>query len=197
VYGACLLAHLGGEVSGPSFWAGTLFPDIRHLGVVSRRRTHMEGVSLETLAGANDFATGMRVHVWVDATRDQFLREANMKELLPWHPFVPHALKLLEDEFLYEKFDDWNLIHRVLSKVYDEELEYVHSKQHVLTWHSILQNYFQQAPTDESRLALSKAIGLSGNSAMEINSVVKLLRSDEETEKLMERFLRHLELLLQ
>lgn len=197
VCGARTLAYLDDRVSSPSFWAGTLFPDIRHLGIVSRRHTHADDVSLETLVGSGDFETGMRVHAWIDATRDQFLREANIKESLPWHPFVPHALKLVEDEYLYNRFDDWNLIHRALNKVYDEELAYIHSLQHITTWHGILQDYFKQAPTDESRYELSLAIGLSKNSAEEINSVVKLLHSDARTEKLIERFIQHLELLLE
>lgn len=197
VYGARVLTYLDDKVTSPEFWAGTLFPDIRHLGIVSRQRTHFDNVSLETLAGGRDFETGMRVHTWVDATRDQFLREANMKEALPWHPFVPHALKLVEDDLLYGRFDDWNLIQRALNKIYDEELHYVNSLQHINTWHSVLQDYFKQAPTDETRYQLALSIGLSEDSAGEINSVVRLLKSDTRTSKLIEQFIRHLELLLQ
>ena len=197
VYGARVLTYLGDKVTGPEFWAGTLFPDIRHLGIISRQHTHFDSVSLETLVGTGDFETGMRVHAWVDATRDQFLREANMKEALPWHPFVPHALKLVEDELLYERFDDWNLIERALNKTYDEELHYVNSLQHINTWHSVLQDYFKQAPTNETRYQLALSIGLSESSAEEINKVAALLKADERTEKLIKQFLYHLETLLQ
>src|SRR3990167_5683372 len=69
VYGARVLTYLGDKVTGPEFWAGTLFPDIRHLGIISRQHTHPDNVSLETLVGTGDFETGMRVHAWVDATR--------------------------------------------------------------------------------------------------------------------------------
>ncbi len=203
VYAARLLTYLNEQETGtakkvedPAYWAGTLFPDIRHLGVTSRRRTHPASVSLHSLRGRNDFFTGMRVHAWVDASREKFLRDQNIKETLPWHPFVPHAIKLVEDEMLYDSFDDWNLIHRVLNNVNDAELQFVHAKEHVQKWHSVLQTYFRKRPTDETRKELSIAIGLSANSADEINSIVRQLHSEPKTKRVLYSFLEHLELIL-
>ena len=120
VYATRMATFLGEKVQQASFWAGTLFPDIRHLGVASRKTTHEGNLSLSNLVGDNDFITGMRVHSWIDDVRIKYLHEENIKEELPWHPFVTHALKLVEDEFLYDRYDDWNLINRALSRVYDE-----------------------------------------------------------------------------
>jgi len=196
VYGARLLMYLGDGVEHPSYWAGTLFPDIRHMGVVSRRRTHPKDVTLSSLSGQNDFHTGSRVHAWLDATREKFLRDAHIKESLPWHPFVPHALKLIEDEYLYDQYDDWNLIHRVLGNVYDEELAMVKDRTRVLQWHTILQNYLRNKPDDASRHELSLAIGLSENSAQEVNSVVTMLNKEKGTRMLIDTFVEHLERIL-
>lgn len=196
VYAARLLTFLGNKVEHPAYWVGTLFPDIRHLGVVSRQQTHIKNVGLTSLAGPTDFITGMRVHAWIDATREKYLRENNIKESLPWHPFVPHALKWVEDEFLYDKFDDWNLIHRVLNEVHEEELEYIHSKERIQSWHTMLQQYFVQTPNDATRKELSINIGLTENSANEINSVVHMLQQDKRTMTLINGFLQHLEDLL-
>jgi len=196
VYGARLLTYLNDRVQQPAFWAGTLFPDIRHLGAVSRHRTHPENVSLESLVGKNDFATGLRTHAWIDRVREEFLREHNIKEVLMWHPFVPHALKLIEDEFLYDRFDDWNLIQRVLNKVYEDELELVPAREKVIRWHEVLQSYLREPPTDDSRRQLSLDIGLSEAMANEINLVVQALQKNKETRKVIDRFLAHLENLL-
>ena len=196
IYAARLLTYLGDAVRYPDYWAGTLFPDIRHLGVVSRHRTHIPHTSLQTLVGKNDFMTGMRVHAWIDATREQHLSSHNIKECLPWHPFVPHALKLLEDELLYDHFDDWNLIHRVLNTIYDEEIHFVQSSESIHQWHSTLQQYFRHKPDDESRKKLAMHIGLSQHSAEEMSSVVQRLRQDGRAEKLLEEFLRYLESVL-
>lgn len=196
VYAARLLTYLADDVKDPIYWAGTLFPDIRHLGVISRHRTHPDSVSLSSLVGSNDFLTGMRVHSWLDAIREKFLRDEHMKEYLPWHPFVPHALKLVEDAMLYEHFDDWNLIHRLLNKIYPDELYYVDSKEQVKKWHHLLQKYLKQAPTDDSRYQLALAIGLSTNSAEELNTVVHMLEEDKRTKQLLQKFLQHLEQVL-
>ncbi len=193
VYAARLLTYLGNEVQDPSYWAGTLFPDIRHLGIVSRKRTHADNVGLTTLVGKNDFHTGLRVHSWIDATREHFLRKQNIKETLPWHPFVPHALKLVEDELLYDHFDDWNLIRRILHKIHDDELFYIHDERRIHEWHGTLQRYFRRKPDDGSRKELSLAIGLSSHSADELNNVVSSLKAEKKTTAILHNFLEYLE----
>jgi len=196
VYGARVASFLGDKVDSVAYWAGTLFPDIRHLGVASRRTTHSADVALENLAGKSDFETGMRVHAWIDKTRITFLEQANMKEELPWHPFVPHALKLLEDERLYGRYDDWNLIHRALNQVYEEELQLVHTEEQIVRWHTILQDYFRKKPDDASRYRLTVNIGISEASAKEINSIVERLRGVSAAKRLMDDFVYYLEDLL-
>lgn len=196
VYAARMLTYLDDKVSDSSYWAGTLFPDIRHLGVISRHSTHPSDISLKSLEGKNDFHTGMRVHTWIDATREKFLRDNNVKERLPWHPFVPHALKLMEDELLYNRFDDWNLIQRTLNKVYEDELFYVDSQEKIVEWHRILQDYFKEKPNDETRLALATAIGITETSARELNTVVAELSRDSRAGDLLYEFLSYLERLL-
>lgn len=196
VFAARMLTYLDDKVGNSSYWTGTLFPDIRHLGVLSRHSTHPESISLDSLVGKNDFHTGMRVHAWIDATREKFLRDNNVKERLPWHPFVPHALKLMEDELLYNRFQDWEMIQRTLNTVDDDELFYVDSKEKIIEWHEILQRYFKQKPTDETRLELSVGIGLSESSARELNTVVASLAQDSRAGDLLYEFLSHLERLL-
>lgn len=196
VYAARILDYLDDSVKSSEYWAGTLFPDIRHLGVVSRHRTHPEDVSLYSLVGKNDFITGMRVHSWIDQTREVFLRKENIKESLPWHPFVPHALKLVEDELLYDIFDDWNVVKRALNKVYEEELNFTNDKQRIAEWHQTLRDYLKEKPTDDSRFALTLAIGLSEKVAEELNSVVRLLQEDKATQMTLQKFWQHLENIL-
>lgn len=197
VYAARVATFLGEKVGSVSFWAGTLLPDIKHLGIKSRQSTHPEDVSLDKLVGKNDFETGMRVHAWIDETRNKFLEQSNIKEILPWHPFVPHALKLLEDEWLYDRFDDWNLIHRSLNKVYEEEIQLIQSKKHIIKWHDILQTYFKEKPNNASRYQLSVDIGLSKASAEEVNSIVETLKKEPKTKRLTDQLIYHLEGLLE
>ncbi len=195
VYGARVLTFLGDKVRTQLFWVGTLFPDIKNLGAALKKHTHPDNVTLGSLTGEDDFETGMRVHSWIDNTREIFLSNKKIKERLRWHPFVPHSLKLLEDEMLYDRFDDWEIISKALNRVRDEELKIVNSREKVARWHNVLCEYFSQKPDDESRHRLSVAIGLSENSAKEVNNVVSLLKSDGEAERLIGEFIEHFETL--
>lgn len=196
VYAARLLTYLGDQVRTPAYWIGTLFPDIRHLGVVSRQRTHSKDVGLQSLVGQNDFHTGMRVHAWIDRTREKFFHDHHIKEQLPWHPFVPFALNLLEDELLYDHFDDWNLILKALATTTPDEEQYCGSLPTVKLWHTLLQDYLKRPPTNASRQELIHAIGLSEAAAEESNSVIAKLKQDGRASKLLEAFWRYLEELL-
>lgn len=193
VYGARVLTYLGDAVTDPSFWTGTLFPDIRHLGVVSRHRTHPRDISLHSLVGSTDFSTGMRVHAWVDATRETYLSDQNIKEALPWHPFVPHALKLLEDDMLYHSYDDWDVIIRLLNKVHEEELAFIEDTRAIATWHETLRHYFRTQPNDASRAELAVGIGLTAINGREINSIVKRLRESKVATQMIQGFWQYLE----
>lgn len=196
VYAARLLTYLGDQVRTPTYWIGTLFPDIRHLGVVSRQRTHIKDITLQTLVGPNDFHTGMRVHAWIDRTREKFFLDHHIKEQLPWHPFVPFALNLLEDEMLYDHFDDWNLISKALATTAPEEEQYCGSVPTIKLWHTLLQDYLKRKPNNASRQELIHAIGLSEVAAQESNTVITQLKKDGRAVKLLEEFWRHLEDLL-
>ena len=197
VYGQRIVAYLGDSIGKvPEFWSGTLFPDIRHLGVVSRHHTHPSGVTLASLGGDSDFITGMRTHAWIDATREEFLRQQHIKEVLPWHPFVPHALKLLEDELLYDKYDDWDEIQHVLHKVRSDEVHFVEDKEAIESWHRTLRDYFAAPPTDETRLVLTERIGLSAAMGREFNSIISQLRKNTVARNLTEAFSLHLDGLL-
>lgn len=196
VYAARVLTHLGDTVSDPVYWAGTLFPNIRHMGAPSRHRTHPERVTLSSLKGKTDFITGMRVHTWIDATRETYLVQENIKELLPWHPGTLYALALIEDEMLYDAFDDWALIRRVLMKVHEDEFSYVSSAQLIRAWHSALQQYLQAKPSDASRHHLLQALGLSAGGADEMNEAVRRLKQDKKTTQVINGFWEYLERLL-
>ncbi len=185
--------YLGDQVGHPSFWAGTLFPNIKHLGISSRQPTHASEVVLATLLGPSDFFTGARVHAWIDLTREQFLKDMNAKELLPWHPLTPYAYQLVEDYLLYDRFADWDLVIHALNRTYDEELKHIDSLQHVTKWHSTLQQYLKQKPDDNSRQQFALDIGLSKQTADEINRLVKLLANHKPAIKLIDQFLLHLE----
>ncbi len=193
VYAARLLSYVGEKVSHPSYWVGTLFPNIYRIGSAQRFPTHPKPVGLSSLIGSSDFITGMRVHSWIDDTRDVYIKEHRIFEKLPWHPLLPLAFELLEDEILYPSFEDWNLVLRVLSSVHPEEKLIIDTVPEIQTWHSLLQEYFRDAPSDHSRMRLLHALGVSRAISDEINAMVAALREHSLTKKLFDAYLRSLE----
>ena len=196
IYGARIVTHLGDLVSHPSYWIGTLFPDIYRIERTSRFPTHPRSVRLSTLVGNNDFITGMRVHSWIDETREAFFREHRVFEQLPWHPLLGLALELLEDELLYSSYTDWNLIIRILATVHPDEERIIHSRLHIQAWHALLTQYCKNAPSDESRIAFMRAMEISQHTAEEVNKVISELRTNQTAKKILNDLLQSFEHIL-
>ncbi len=196
VYAARVLTFLGKDVKKPTYWVGAVFPDIHRLGSVTRHFTHVHETGLKTLRGKNDFLTGLRTHSWIERTREAFFIAQHGEEILPWHPLTPLALALLEDELLYSHFDDWNLIHRLLNKVHEEELAYILSEDDIRNWHTILQKYIKKEPTNATRKQLLMALAITPAMADEANELVRRLREDQKSVALLKKFWHHLDHLL-
>lgn len=196
IYAARLLTHVGEKVSHPSYWIGTLFPDIYRIGHVSRFPTHHRPVGLSSIIGTNDFDTGMRVHSWIDETRELYFREHAVFEKLPWNPLLPFAFELFEDELLYPYYEDWNLILRILSTVHPEEEKLIHNRPHIQAWHALLQNYCRTAPSDTSRTTFMETLRIPSQEAKEINILVSDLRTGGVAKKLLLDYIHSLEHIL-
>ena len=196
IYAARLLTHLKESVSDPSYWTGALFPDIYRIGRTSRYPTHPRPVSLATIVGTNDFRTGMRTHSWIDDTREKYFREHHALEKLSWHPLLPFAFELFEDELLYTYYDDWSHIVRILSKVQPDEERLIHNRTHIQAWHALLQNYFRHSPNDTSRRIFMEKLQLPSPIIQEVNDVVADLRSSDVAKDIVMKYIQALEHIL-
>ncbi len=196
IYAARLLTHVGDAVSHPSYWVGTLFPDIYRIGRTSRFPTHPRPVGLSTIVGNNDFITGLRVHSWVDETRELYFREHAVFEKLPWHPLLPFAFELFEDEILYPYYEDWKVILRILSSVHPEEERLIHNRPHIQAWHALLSNYFREKPSDESRREYMEKLQIPSETAKEINNILSALRTTSDAKKILMNCIQSIEHIL-
>lgn len=197
VYAARVLTNISSTVTDPIYWIGTLLPNIRRLGVRTRYPLHVDGVSLYSLIGADDFTTGMRVHSWIDLTCDQYWRETHIDDKLPWHPLSRYAFALLEDELLYDHFDDWNLLHRLLNQAQAQESALIQDSQVIGRWHSILQDYMAAKPSETTRRKMMAKLGLSRKTADEVNDLVNKYASEATVQEAMNGMWRYVEDLLQ
>ncbi len=196
IYAARLLTHIGDDVSDPSYWIGALFPDIYRIGRTSRYPTHPRSVSLSTIVGNNDFVTGMRVHSWIDDTREKYFREHSALEKLSWHPLLPFAFELFEDEILYGSYDDWGHITAILSTIHADEELLIHNRPHIQAWHALLANYFRAAPDDTSRRIFMEKLQIPSAIIQEVNGVVADLKANDTAQEILMDYIRSIEHIL-
>lgn len=196
IYAARLLTHLQDDVSDPSYWIGALFPDIYRIGRTSRYPTHPRPVSLATIVGTNDFRTGMRTHSWIDDTREKYFREHHVLEKLSWHPLLPFALELFEDELLYGYYNDWNHIVRILANIHPDEEGLIHNRTHIQAWHTLLANYFRHAPSDISRKIFMEKLQIPSPIVQEVNDVVADLRASDAAQDIIMKYIQTIEHIL-
>lgn len=137
------------EVDRKAFLVGTLFPDIRYLGVISRSDTHELGVKLEDILNAKTpFFSGKKLHCYIDEQRENLVKEWKIYHKLPEMTHEQRAtfLKLVEDEILFSK-SDWKEARDALNKIEAEEMTYEIKGDDVQLWHAILIQYLSMRPS--------------------------------------------------
>ena len=142
--------HVEDLSSQQVFIAGTLFPDIRYLGTISRNATHERDVTPEKIRATHClFGAGMRLHSLVDEVREKYVKQSSVLEHLQSIPKNVRVsfLKLLEDEIL------WDYVHcqqvvELLHIDYPQEIKAGVDRQVAQKWHKKLINYFGQRPSE-------------------------------------------------
>lgn len=144
-------------VDEKSFFIGTLFPDIRYLGVIDREKTHDFTPTVEGLRNINNsFELGMYTHSFVDFEREKTLERLGAYNVMEKTKLSSYAMKFIEDEITYDLILDWNKYQAYLDEILEEETRLV-SKESVEKWHKLLQRYFQR-PTWDNVIAFAKEL---------------------------------------
>jgi hypothetical protein len=132
------------------FLKGTLFPDIRYLGVIHRAETHKKHVTLshvQKLFKTDPFGAGMLFHSYLDEERAKFVEAYKISRHLRTIPknVRDTFLKFLEDELLAEKTKVIDTLFD-LNTVDPKELTFGIEFHDVKRWHRYLQLYLAQSP---------------------------------------------------
>ena len=134
-----------------AFFLGTLFPDIRYIAKLSRTQTHESEVTLERIKDTQDpFLKGMRLHVFVDVLREEFLQERQVCEkLTKISGDKILSLKFLEDEILYSMRQEQESFYiAAYFDTYTEgELKFNLPSEILRQWHQLNQSYLCQRPS--------------------------------------------------
>lgn len=131
------------------FLLGTVFPDIRYLGVIKRSESHFKNVTLaKVYKTSNPFQRGMLFHSFVDEYRDKLVRKSSIENKLSEIParFRSTFLKLVEDQILGGDHD-WSHFRHCLTSIPEEEKAFGIDTQALTQWHTGLGLYFSAAPS--------------------------------------------------
>jgi len=178
------------------FYIGTVFPDIRYLGVVDRKNTHFpfQEVDLkDVIQEKNSFITGLKFHSLVDDFRERFIKSKNIYSLIPESEYKSQTLKFLEDELNYNKVKDWNKIITFFDDILSEELDFDIKKENIKKWHNILQGYLSKKPNKESMEMIAIDLQFPKEAQKGIINLVEQIRPNKEIRQAIEEFYNNFE----
>ncbi|NGX42372.1 MAG: hypothetical protein K940chlam7_00652 [Chlamydiae bacterium] len=178
------------------FIIGNLFPDIRYLGTVKRRMTHVKGVNKDDIKNADSyFRAGILLHSFVDEEREKFVKKYKIFKKLDFIPKKGRVffLKLLEDEILWENI---NLpqAQSALESIYPEEADTGVDLETINEWHSLMIDYFKQKPSVLLKNLKEKDLGFlhaDKETVAKWSEILPILAKDPDFIQYMEKLIAH------
>jgi hypothetical protein len=168
------------------FFVGTLFPDIRYLKVIARNKTHFFDLTISAIQAEDSFLAGVKFHSLLDVTREKFITDNDVYSLCPESKYITQSLKILEDELFYKHITDWSEYINYFNEVLPTETNFDVTKSDIQRWHTILQNYFQKQPDEQSVTDFILASGFPIDVATEINATVATLKTNPKIITILE-----------
>ena len=167
------------------FLLGTLLPDVRRItDEVMRQDTHM--VYKELDLGFRDlsaFEAGYRYHLWCDMRREEILNKYDFYSLKYAGDIGHLPSKLLEDEVVYEKYNNWEKLCWLLNNPPEVKSEIPVSRETIERWYAINAKYFEKKPDEKTLKAfLWKQRRLRKRSDEIVDAVGKLRNNSKAVE---------------
>lgn len=173
--------YLDKDLSWPEFLVGTVFPDIHYIAKINRNFTHKFNTSKKKIPKNTSFKAGMYTHSYVDEKREEILEKKEIYDLnMAKNWIYSTALKLVEDEIMYDKYRDWDEAIKIFDTYFDEEYEYVPNKKVLEEWHDLVKKLFRSKPDAETWRELMLRRGIKKDVLMKILKQMELVRNDRK-----------------
>lgn len=161
------------------FMVGTSLPDIRYLGVIDREKTHSFNLRLADLQVLSSFEAGFNFHSLVDEVRENFVVKNGLYGMMPDSKYNVSILKLLEDQILYPKINNWNEISEFFNKVFKGEEELRISVEDLKYWHESIKRYITFEPTEESLRGFMQVLKIPEDTEEEMVRMLKIVKQNQ------------------
>lgn len=184
------------DISKAEFFMGTNLPDIRYIGAVDRDSTHFDRLATSQLRDTNPFMTGVKFHSIVDEVREDYVLKNDLYSKMPQSKYAMTALKLLEDELLYEKVLNWEEFTNSLETIPYDQIEIDIEKEYIDLWYSFIKKYLTTRPSAETRKVFIKNLNRPEGEEPAVNSLIEELKSNFHVVRYIEDLYRNFDNLL-
>jgi hypothetical protein len=150
-----------GKIDKDEFFLGCVFPDIRLIDdMIKRKDTHCKFPILDLdFSGLTSFEAGWKFHLYCDMRREEVLSKYKFYSLEKTSDFVARPAKFLEDEILYDKYNNWEKLAHYFNNPPFFDVGFDVDRETFNLWYAILARYVGTKPDIKSmRVFLSKII---------------------------------------
>jgi len=158
------ILNLENKLNKDEFILGCIFPDIRTIDKnINRSDTHSKFFSIDLdFEGLSSFEAGWKFHLYCDMKREEILNKYNFYDLENAKDFFNRPAKFLEDELIYDDYNNWEKISSLFRNPPYMKTELNITQETVNLWYAIIAKYFEQKPNNKSiRIFLSKLRNLT------------------------------------
>jgi len=171
------------------FMLGCVFPDIRRIDhSIKRKETHLCHECLDlNFENLSSFEAGWKFHLYCDMRREEILNGYNFYSIDGTGDFGHFASKLLEDELVYENYNNWEKICLYFNNPPQVKIGIDVTRETFEMWYSVVAKYFEKKPDNSTmHIFLSKQPSLVEKADGLIDSVSKL-REDKKVVEILKK----------
>jgi len=171
-------------INKDEFILGCVFPDMRRIdGNIKRKDTHRHYDPLNLdFEGLTAFEAGWKFHLYCDMKREEILNKYAFYSLPETEIFWHLSAKLLEDEVVYEKYNNWEKLVHYFNNVPFIETDIDVSRETFSLWYAILAKYIEKKPDSKAmRIILSKLPDLAEKADGIVQSIDALRKNGKVT----------------
>jgi hypothetical protein len=171
------------------FLLGTLLPDIRRVtDEVKRKDTHIVYPELDLeFKGLSPFEAGYRFHLWCDMRREEILNKYDFYSFKYAAEIGHLPAKLLEDEIVYEKYNNWEKLRWLLDNPPEIKTDLSVSQETIERWYSVNAKYFEKKPDHKTLKAFLFKQRKLRKISDEIIDVVGKLRNNSKVVEILKK----------
>lgn len=171
------------------FILGCTFPDIRRIdGNIKRRDTHLRFYPLDLdFENLTPFEAGWKFHLYCDMRREEILNQYNFYSMKYTEEFCRQPAKMLEDRILYDRYDNWEKIANYFNDVPIISNGINVSKESFELWYSILANYIDKKPDNNSIINFFSKQPDLALTAKDVVAIVDKLRKNDKVIEALKR----------